>query len=206
MSATQADSTAALQVIEECVAHARRMLASQLPSVESRNYDLLPPLEETVTHLYLVGVMWRFGEQFDLPTPARDRGFVCLMALLIDDGESVKKAEKRIAALTKSSRAQDGRDTPAIVAGYRAEEADATLAGVLDDFRNVPDAAGAPYRMLNRSKPIAAILALAGLVISLLLGRNWGEAIGVGVVLGVATLAVALVIFRETIKVKAMKR
>lgn len=60
--------------------------------------------------------------------------------------------------------------------------------------------------MLNRSKPIAAILALAGLVISLLFGRNWVEAIGVGVVLGVGTLAVALVIFRKTIKVKAMKR
>ena len=49
---------------------------------------------------------------------------------------------------------------------------DGSLANVFEAFRNVPEVSGAPYRLLDRSKPVAAILAIAGLVISLLFGRS----------------------------------
>ncbi len=202
MTATESDTTIALQVIEACVAHARRALASQLPIVESRNYDFMPSFKELTIQLYLAGVMWRFGEQFDLPTGARDRGFVCLMSMLVRDGLSAKEAQLRIAKVNEMSRNDQGQDTLAIAAGYRAEDADGSLASVLDTFRDIPELSGGPYRLLDRSKPIAAILAAAGLVISLLLDRSWGVALGIGVVLGATTLAIALAIYRQAVKPK----
>ena len=202
MTATESDTTIALQVIEACVAHARRALASQLPIVESRNYDFMPSFKELTIQLYLAGVMWRFGEQFDLPTGARDRGFICLMSILVRDGLSAKDAQLRVAKLNEMSRNAQGQDTLAIAAGYRAEDADGSLASVLDTFRDIPELSGGPYRLLDRSKPIAAILAAAGLIISLLLDRSWGVALGIGVVLGATTLAIALAIYRQAVKAK----
>jgi hypothetical protein len=99
MNATGQNSTPALQAIDACIAHARHLLASQLPAVETRNYDFSPIFKEMAIHLYLAGVMWRFGEQFDFPTAARDRGFVCLMSMLVSDGMNAKQAQKRIAHL-----------------------------------------------------------------------------------------------------------
>ena len=202
MTATEHESAIALQVIEACVAHARQLLASQLPTVESQRYDFMPSFKEMTTQLYLAGTMWRFGEQFDLPTAARDRGFVCLMSMLISDGMNAKQAQSRIAHLNAISRTSTGQDTLAITVGYGAKSADGSLANVFDTFRGVPEVSGAPYRLLDRSKPVAAILAVAGLVIALLLGRSWGEALGVGVVLGAATLAIVLAIYRQAVKAK----
>ena len=202
MTATEHESTVALRVIEACVDHARHLLASQLPTVESRRYDFMPSFKEMTTQLYLAGAMWRFGEQFDLPTAARDRGFVCLMAMLVSDGMNAKQAQSRIAHLNEISRTSTGQDTLVIAAGYGAKNADDSLATVFDTFRGIPEVSGAPYRLLDRSKPVAAILAVAGLVIALLVGRSWGEALGVGVVLGVATLAIALAIYRQAVKAK----
>lgn len=202
MGATETELTIARQVLDACVAHAHRMLASQMPIVEGRNYDFLPSFKEMTTQLYLAGVMWRFGEQFELPTAARDRGFVCLMSMLTANGMSAKEAQRRIAHLNQISRTADGQDSVAIAAGYRAEEGDGSLAGVFDGFRNTSEVSGAPYRLLDRSKPIAAILAIAGVAISLLLGRSWAEALGVGIVLGASTLGIALVIYRQMVKGK----
>lgn len=202
MTTTEHESTVAVQVIEACVAHARQLLASQLSAVESRNYDFMPSFTEMTTQLYLVGSMWRFGEQFDLPTTARDRGFICLMSMLVSDGMSAKEAQSRIAHLNEMSRTSTSTDTLAISAGYSGKNGDGSLATVFDTFRGVPAVSGAPYRLLDRSKPIAAILAVAGLVIALLVGRSWGESLGVGVVLGVATLAIALAIYRQAVKAK----
>jgi hypothetical protein len=180
------------------------MLASQSPVVDSRRYDFMPNFQQLITQLYLAGVMWRFGEQFDLPTSARDRGFVCLMPMLIADGMSVKLAEKRIAELNVISRSSDGRDSIAVESGYAAELGDGSLAKVFDWFSANPQfahqIAGAPYRLINYSKPIAAILAVAGFIIALLLGRSFGEACGVGFVLGISTLGCALAIYRRMIK------
>jgi len=200
MTTTGNDSTLAIQAIDACVAHARQLLASQLPTVEARNYDFTPVFKEMSIQIYLAGVMWRFGEQFDLPTAARDRGFLCLMAMLVRDGMNTSQAQKRVAHLNEVSRTRTGQDILAITSGYGATKGDGSLATLLATFRDAPEASGARFRLINRSKSIAAILAVAGVVISLVLGRSWSEALGVGVVLGVVTLAIALVGYHQKVK------
>lgn len=200
MVTANSEVSLAASVITACVEHGRRMLNSQLPLVRERNYDFTPIFVKMATQLYLVGVMWRFGEQFDLPTNARDRGFICLMSMLIDDGLSSKNAQRRIAYLNQISRDAKGRDVLAIAAGYRSVEGDAALASVFDHFRNAPEVSGAAYRLLERTKPIAAILAGAAIGISLLVGGSWGVALGVGIVVGVSVLGIGLAIYRQMVR------
>lgn len=119
--------------------------------------------------------------------------------MLISDGMSEKDAQARIAYLNQLSRTPEGQDNVAIAAGYGASSGDGSLANVFETFRAQREVSGAPHRLIARSKPIAAILAIAGLVIALLLGRSWGEAIGVGLVLGVATLGIALAMYRQSV-------
>ena len=202
MNSAQDQTDVAVQVMDASVAHARSMLASQMPIVQSRKFDFMPKFIEMTTQLYLAGVMWRFGEQFELPTAARDRGFICLMSMLIGDGVSAEKAQERIAYLNQISRAADGQDTLAIAAGYSAEESDGSLATAFEGFRNVPEVSGAPYRLLDRSKPIAVILAITGTLLALFLDKGWGVALGVGVVLGGLTLAIALAMYRQAVKAR----
>jgi hypothetical protein len=200
MTTSKTDADFAASVLGACVEHGRQMLASQLPLTEGRNYDFMPNFKEMTTQLYLVGVMWRFGEQFKLPTAARDRGFICLISMLVGDGMSLKKAQRRIARLNEISRAADGQDTLAITVGYRATEGDGTLANIFDHFRNVPEVSGAPHRLLDRAKPIAVIVAGAAFAISLLIGSGWGVALGIGIVVGVSALGIALAIYRQMVK------
>lgn len=187
-------------ILDACVEYARRILASQLPLVESGNYDFMPQFKERTIRLYLAGVMYRFGEQFDLPTNARDRGFICLMSMLITDGMGEKAAKAYIAETNALSSNAKGQDSPILVAGYNAVEGDGSLARVFDGFRNEPTVSGAPYRLLDRSKPIAIILAAAGFAIAILIGRTFGEALGIGIIFGLSTLAIALVIYRQMVK------
>ena len=194
------DTEVAGAVLDACVAHARQMLVSQLPKVAAGGYDFMPSLKEMTTQLYLTGVMWRFGEQFDLPTGPRDRAFVSLISMLVADGMSFTKAKERIAHLNQISRGPDGTDTLAIAVGYKASEGDGSLAAVFDRFRNAPEVSGAPYRLLDRAKPIAAILAVAAALISALIGTSWGAALGIGVVVGLSALGIALAIYRQMIK------
>ena len=200
MGITNSDSDFATHVLEACVQHGRQMLASQLPLAEAKNYDFVPAFKKMATHLYLLGVMWRFGEQFELPTEARDRGFICLMSMLISDGMNPKDAQRRIAYLNGISRTADGKDSLAIAVGYETGDREGALAAVFDQFRNVSGLSGAPWRLIDRSKPVAVILAIAGVVISLLLGRSWGEALGVGIVVSVSILAIALAIYHQMTK------
>lgn len=202
MNSTQSQTDVALQEISACVAHARSMLASQMTTVQSHKFDFIPYFTERITNLYLVGVMWRFGEQFECPTVARDRGFLCLMSMLISDGMSLKEAEEEVVELNKLSRTEDGEDVLAIAAGYSAIESDGSLATVLEKFRYVPELSGPPYRLFSRSKPVAVILAIAGTLLSLLFDKSWGVALGVGVVLGGSTLAIAHTIYHQAVKAK----
>jgi hypothetical protein len=57
----------------------------------------MPDFKKMTIELFLVGVMWRFEEQFDFPTSPRDRGFVCLMQMLVNDGMSLQSAQSMIA-------------------------------------------------------------------------------------------------------------
>src|SRR3990170_4564537 len=79
MEATESDIDYATRVLKACVEHGRSLLALRLREIEARNYDVEPHFHKMITELFLVGIMWRFGEQFDLPTNARDRAFVSLM-------------------------------------------------------------------------------------------------------------------------------
>jgi hypothetical protein len=196
----------ARQVVDACIVHARRMLASQMPIVDSRNYDFLPAFSQMTTQMYLVGVIWRFGEQFALPTAPRERGFLCLFSMLVSDGMNTQEAQRRVAELNRLSRSKDGHDNPAVLAGYRATEADGSLAEVFEAFRNVPAVAGAPFRLINRAKPISAILAAAGFGIAVVLGRSWAESLGISVVLGVVPLVIALALYRRSVKANAQPK
>ena len=150
-----------------------------------------------VTELYLVGVMWSFGEQFDLPTQARDRAFICLMHMLIADGASWRVAKRRIRTLNSFSRDEKGEDSLALRVGYEAGNREGALVAILDQYRDTPGAAAAPYRLIEISKPIAAVVVIAGIAIALLLGRSWAESLGVGLVAGVAVLVTASLVFRK---------
>lgn len=198
MNGSDTELTAA--VLDACVAHARQMLATQLPRVASGGYDFMPSFKKITTQLYLAGVMWRYGEQFDLPTDPRDRAFICLLSMLVADGMSLKKARDQIEHLHQISRNSEGSNILAIAAGYRATEGDGSLAAVFDQFRNAREVSGAPYRLLDRAKPIAAILTVAAFLISLLVGASWAAALGIAVVVGVSTLGIALAIYRQMIK------
>lgn len=191
------DTEFAKSVIERCVSHARALLAHQLPAVDAKNYDFAPEFRKMVTELYLVGIMWRFGEHFELPTHARDRAFICLMHMLIADGASWRAAKRRIRMLNSYSRNEKGEDSLAVRVGYEVEDREGALAAILDQYRNTPAAAAAPYRMIEVSKPIAAVVAVAGIAIALLLGRNWAESFGVGLLAGLAVLITASLIFRK---------
>ncbi len=192
-----ADTEFAKSVMEKCVSHARALLACQLPAVEAKNYNFAPEFRKMVTELYLVGVMWRFGEQFDLPTQPRDRAFLCLMYMLITDGASEGAAKKRIQALNSYSSDEKGEDSLALRVGYEAGDREGALAAILEQYRNLPAASAAPYRLIEISKPVAAVIVVAGGTVALLLGRSWGESLGVGLVLGIAVLVAASLIFRK---------
>lgn len=202
MDPIEHESATAQRALDACVEHARRMLVSQLPILESRNYDFMPHAKELIIQSYLTGTMWRFGEQFELPTTARDRGFICLMAMLIADGMGAEEAQNRMAQLHEMSVAAEDRNGTPFIAGYRAEVADGSLAHVFENLSTNPGMSGAPYRLLARSKLVGAILAGAGLLVSLILGKTWGEALGVGLVLGLTPIAIALAIFWQTVKAK----
>jgi hypothetical protein len=202
MASSQQDQELALKVIEATVEHARRMLASQLRLVQRERYDFLPAFEEMSTRLYLVGVMWKFGEQFELPTAPRERAFLCLMSLLSADGVGEAEIHEKVPHLHQVSTTTGGQTNAVVAAGYAAAEGDGSLSQVFETFRNSPEVSGAPYRMLDRSKPVAAILAVASAAIALLLGTTVLAALGVGLVFGVSTLAVALVVYKQSIKMK----
>jgi hypothetical protein len=202
MDTTSSDSNFATYVLEECVQHGRQLLALQLPLVEAKNYDLMPEARKMTIQLYLVGVMWRFGEQFEMPTNARDRGFICLMSMLISDGMGTKDAQARISFLNSISRTPTGADNLAILIGHDFGTKQGALVLIFDHLIKSPEIAGAPWRIISRSKPVAAILVVTSLLISLLLGRSWVEAIGVGLIAGLSTLAIAVAISNQMKKEK----
>lgn len=202
MTNQSGDAEFAAVVLDACVSHARQVLALQMQRVENQYYDLMPYLKEMTIQLYLAGVMWRFGEQFDLPTPPRDRSFICLLSMLVGDGMTYKKAQERIAYLNKISCSADGRDNLAIATGYGASDGDGSLARILGHFASLPEASGAPSRFMAQAKPISAVLAATAFAASKLLGSSWLSAIIIGVVIGIVALGIAVIIHSHMTKPK----
>jgi len=189
----ESDIDYATRVLKASVEHGRKVLAAQMPSVEKRQFDFVPEFKELTIHLFLVGVMWRFGEQFDLPTNARDRAFAALSYMLASDGMSMKAAQRKVADLYQIGA--DHENVLAINIGYRFGDKEAALAEVFERFRNDPKFLSAPYRLIGRAKPIAAVLAIVGVAISVLIGRSWGEALGIGIVVAVSTLVITTAMY-----------
>ena len=79
-----------------CVQHGEEILASQLLLIKDKEYDFAPPFREMTIHLYLVGVMWRHGENLNLSTNPREHAFASLHTMLVKNGMSDKNAKKRI--------------------------------------------------------------------------------------------------------------
>ena len=187
------------RALAACVEHGRTLLAHQLKAIEAECYDFAPAFQQQITDLFLVGLMWRFGEQFDLPTNARDRAFVSLMHILVTDGLSMRAAKRRMQEAYRWSRDNNGEDTIAIHIGYEVETKEGALVAIFDQYRDLPGVSGASYRLLTRSRPIAAILASAAIAISLLVGENFWVALGIGAVVGVTVLGIALAMYKQAI-------
>ena len=202
MNTTATDAQFATRVLAESVAHARRMLSSQRSLGNAQKYDFTPAFSEMTTQLFAVGAMWSFHEQFELPTKPRDRAFISLIAMLCEDGLGPKKAQQRASYLNGISRDANGNDNTVLLAGYNASEGDGTLAAIYEAFKNKPEVSGAPFRLLDKSKPIAGILAVASAAIAKLFDRSWAESLGLGFIVGITVLGVALSIYRQMVKPK----
>jgi len=135
-----------------CVLYGEKILASQLSHVESKGYDFAPPFREMTIHLYLIGVMWRHGENLDSVTNPREHALVSLHKMLVKTGMSDKNAEKRIALLKNLSQEEESCETLAVTAGYRAKQNDNSLDIIFDEYRDETRVSGALWRFYNRGK------------------------------------------------------
>lgn len=182
---------------------ARSMIDTQMAIVKTRNFDFAPVFLETASRLFLMGSMWRVCEAFDLPMQPRLRNSVAMLGYLVSQGMSQKKATKVVQHLNTLARPNDSTDAPLVIAGYHAQIADGSLADALEEFRNDPRFAGRTFRILDRSKPIAAAAAILGASVALLVGTSWPVSLAVGVISGILPLAIALSIFHWIVRYKA---
>jgi hypothetical protein len=187
-------------VVKACVKYAREQLSAQMPAVHERKFDFMPSFQNTMIRQYLVGVMWKYGEQYEMPTDARARAFLCLISLLMADGASFKDAQDTVNALYTVCQPKSGAEHPALLVAYKRGTEPGVLAQMLDLYRDEPQLAGAPYRLLDRAKPVSAILGISSAAISLIFGQDIFESVGVGIVIGFATLAIALAIHKQMVR------
>ena len=144
-------------MLDTCAQHGREILASQLLLIKDKGYDFAPQFRQMTIQLYLVGAMWRHGEELSLTMDARDHAFAALHSILIGDGMKKKDADQRIAFLRSMSLLEDGVDTLAIAAGYQAAPGDADLTTVFDEYLNEVRVSGALWRLYDRGKKIMFI-------------------------------------------------
>lgn len=140
-----------------CIQHGEKILASQLPQVKNKGYDFAPPFREITVHLYLIGVMWRHGEDLNLVINPREHALASLHTMLVKTGMSEKNAQKRIALLKNMSQTEDGSDTLAVSSGYQAMQDDNSLDMIFEEYRDEARVSGALWRLYNRGKKIMFI-------------------------------------------------
>ena len=197
MTPESPDSDYAINAMNSCVSHARELLALQLPSVRARQYDISPKIEELTIQFYLIGVMWSYSEQYELPSEPRERGFIFLISLLMQDGWKLEAVKRRIELLQKTSRTEAGIDNFAITIGHEVGNRKGALEAIFDQINGKPGVSGLPFRIRRRTKPIAAILGVAAAAISSLLGIGSGKALGVGIILALAAIGISLAVARQ---------
>jgi len=189
------DQARADLALSAAIQGARSMLATQQPMVDAAGFDYSPVFTTMITRLYLMGVMWRLAEGFDLPLEPRLRNSPSMQGYLVGEGMNERRAALAVQQLNGIARPNDHSDDPVVLAGYHADLGDGSLAQALQAFRNEPQAAGRPWRIIDRSKPIAAAIAVVAFVLALALGQSWPVSIGVGVVAGIIPLGIALGVF-----------
>ena len=189
-------------VMNALVKHGRDVVAQQRPAVEASNFDFLPRFLTQATHMFVIGAMWRFGEKYDISMEPRDRALVAFIKGVIEEGVNPEEAKRLGGDLSEQTKTPSGGMHPIVKAGYDEGTKEGRLAQVLEQFMKVPEVAGAPYRLLDRAKPISLILGIATAAVTLLLGRDIWTAIGIGIVVGAASIAIALAIYRQMIKAK----
>lgn len=158
MSETKTDAQAIITDI--CIQRARDMLALQLPKIKEKKYDFAPEFRQMTIQLYLLGVMWRCGENLGVSEDPREHAFAALQSMLISDGMKKKQAQQRVAFLRNMSRVQEStdlHDADAVVAGYKAEADDDSLTGIFDEYRDEARVSGAFWRLYDRGKKIMFI-------------------------------------------------
>ncbi len=197
-------------MLDTCAQHGREILASQLLLIKDKGYDFAPQFRQMTIQLYLVGVMWRHGEELGLTIDARDHAFAALHSILIGDGMKKKDADQRIAFLRSMSRLEDGVDTLAIVTGHQTAPGDADLTTVFDEYLNEVRVSGALWRLYERGKKImfigggaAAFVAIWS--VTLFLPDSSGVAILTAGVVAAAlvvipTFLIGILIYRKKIK------
>lgn len=197
-------------MLDICAQHGREILASQLLLIKDKGYDFAPQFRQMTIQLYLVGAMWRHGEELGLTIDARDHAFAALHSILIGDGMKKKDADQRIAFLRSMSRLEDGVDTLAIVTGHQAAPGDADLTTVFDEYLNEVRVSGALWRLYERGKKImfigggaAAFVAIWS--VTLFLPDSSGVAILTAGVVAAAlvvipTFLIGILIYRKKIK------
>lgn len=189
---TPNDKARADLALTTAVQGAHNMLATQQPAVDAAGFDYTPVFLQMMTRLYLMGVMWRQAEEFDLPLKPRERNSVAMLLYLVGEGMNQKQATRTVQQLNGIARPTDQTDHPVVLAGYHATQGDGSLAATLQLFRNEPKAAGRPYRILDRSKLVAAAAGAIGLVLALAMDASWPKSIGIAVVAALIPLGVAL--------------
>lgn len=158
MSDTKTDAPATTADI--CIQRARDMLALQLPKIKVKRYDFAPEFRQMTIQLYMLGVMWRCGENLGLSEDPREHAFAALQSMLISDGMKEKQAQQRIAFLRNMSRVQDDtgtHDADAVLVGYDAEADDDSLTGIFDGYLDEVRVSGAFWRLYDRGKKIMFI-------------------------------------------------
>ncbi len=138
--------------IDECVEHARDVLATQLGLVKEKGYDFAPEFKDMTTQLYLFGVMWKYAEDLEDVTDARETAFSALEVMLTSDGFPKKKVPKRVEFLKKMSKVEDGSNALAVAIGYDAKLDDNSLVEVFDHFVDDVQVSGAFWRLYDRCR------------------------------------------------------
>jgi hypothetical protein len=179
--------------------HREEVLSQQGAGVRSGNFDFMPQFLTRATNMFVLGALWRFGEKYPVFEP-KDAASIGLIKCLIDDGMKADEAKETGAELSLSALNADGKMHPIVWAGYEAGTRAGALAEVLGQFRHVPEVSGAPYRMLDRAKPISLIVGVASALVAMLFGRDFWTGIGIGIVVGGASIAIALAIYRGMVK------
>ncbi len=177
-----------------CVTYGEKFLAGQLSLVESKGYDFAPPFKEMTIHLYLIGVMWRHGENLDLAISPRDHALESLNKILVKTGMSNRSAAKRISLLKDLSQETGSNEADVINSGYQASMNDNSLDMIFDEHRDEVRVSGALWRFYSRGKRFMLLGGGAAAIFAIFFVTLYSPTSSGITILALGLLAAALVV------------